>query len=374
MRIGLVTYYGHNYGACLQAFALQNTLEKMGHSVIALNYTRKDELTLSFALKRRLSALKNPIKYITNKILYEKHKKHFTARSSAFEQFIEKYINKSKVKYDSLEEMKKIDEFDIYVCGSDQLWNPVFRGNKNNPVYFIDFAPEGKKRIAYAPSIGVNSIPDECKKEMSILLRKMDHISVRERLGATIIKDLINKDVNVVLDPTLLISPDEWNSVAVDPEYKDPYILTYLFGDLDYIKDFIQHIKKITGLEIISLPYNPREMSGGNIKAFEAGPSEFVGLIKNAKIVITDSFHATVFSIIFKKPFYSLTRQKAGDPASMNSRIFDILERLKLSSRLIVPGSEFPSGDVFQIDYSETDIEYSKEYSSSINYLKSSTQ
>jgi len=115
-------------------------------------------------------------------------------------------------------------------------------------------------------------------------------------------------------------------------------------------------------------------MSGGNIKAFEAGPSEFVGLIKNAKIVITDSFHATVFSIIFKKPFYSLTRQKAGDPASMNSRIFDILERLKLSSRLIVPGSEFPSGDVFQIDYSETDIEYSKEYSSSINYLKSSTQ
>lgn len=273
-------------------------------------------------------------------------------RSKRFDSFIKNYLQLTKKEYANISELREGElDFDVYTTGSDQLWNPIL--HKCNPIYFLDFAPAGKRRVAFAPSIAIRKIPDMYKGKMAVLLSKMDFVSVREDVNVKTVKDLVpGKQVEQILDPTLILNASEWDEVVAAPIYKEPYIFCYLFGDLEYTGKFVRHIKNITGYKIIALPYNVRELESEETeKLFDAGPLEFVNLIKNAAIVLTDSFHATAFAINYQKPFYTLLRQKESNPDNMNSRFFSILKLVGLEGRLILPGDAFPSTDILEINF-----------------------
>lgn len=351
-KAGIVTYFGENYGACLQAYAVQETVRKFGFDTEIINYLPGYKTSkLQFYL-RKLKYLLNLKEYIQNKKIMMKYSDQQLNRSKKFNNFVNNYLTLTSKKYYSVSELinEKLD-YDVYITGSDQLWNPTH--HKCNRVYFLDFVPEGKKRVAFAPSIARREIPDKYKTEMARLLSKMDYISVREDINVNTVKELVpHKEVEHILDPTFMLNANEWDEIIADPIYKEPYIFCYLFGDLVYIGEFVEYIKEKTGYRIVSMPYNIRELENKDTeKIFDAGPLEFVNLIKNAAIIITDSFHATAFSINYQKPFYTLLRQEEDNPDNMNSRFFSILKLVGLEERLILPGSKYPSIDNMKIDY-----------------------
>lgn len=374
-KIGLSTCYIHNYGACLQAFALQQTLKSLKFESEIIPFVPKiNQVNESFIKRKINTLLRYGLSNIIKSIIIRSNTKKNIERGKYFDDFINKHLIFNDKIDPHIDLKKQIEnEYDAYICGSDQIWNPLIFGGKNQPEYFLDYAPEGKKRIAYVPSIGINKLPDSYKEEMKQLLLKITHISVREYEGAKIIKELTGRDAQVLLDPTLLLCEREWIDFAGSYKIDEPYILCYLFGDLPYINKFVQYIKKETGYKVVTLPYHPREMIGDKYKIWNAGPLDFVSLINNAALVCTDSFHATAFSINLKTPFYSLTRFNSDDRESQNSRIYTILNKVNLKSRIITPDQNFPlKKDFFNIDFLETEKILSDEREKSINFLSSS--
>lgn len=371
-KVALSTCYIHNYGACLQAFALQQFLKKLNIESEIIPFIPKSNKIKDNFFKRKFKSLQmGGLRNVVKSFIIRSNAKNNIKRGKYFDTFIEqKLVFNNNI--NPLVELykQKIDEYDAYICGSDQIWNPLIYGDKNQPEYFLDYAPEGKKRIAYVPSIGVSKLPDSCKDEMKQLLLKMTHISIREADGAKIINELTGKNVPVLLDPTLLLTAEEWSGFVANYLIEKPYILCYLFGDLPYINKFVQYLKKETGYKIVTMPYHPREMVGNKKVVWDAGPLEFVGLIKNAALVCTDSFHATAFSINQKTPFYSLARFNSNDKNSQNSRIYNILSKFNLQDRLITPNQNFPGKtDFSKIDFSKIEKILNEERKKSFNYL-----
>lgn len=242
----------------------------------------------------------------------------------------------------------------MFIAGSDQLWNPLIHGGKNNKAYFLDFVDLPKKRIAYAPSIGIEKIPEENKEEFIRLVKQFNNLSVRELSGKKIIEEFTGKKCRVVLDPTLLLPKDEWLSVASKPLYKKPYIFCYLFSEREYTGEFVEYIKNKLQMDIVTIPFVKSEYSRNSIKIKNAGPKEFVSLIANASLVITDSFHATAFSINLNVPFYSLYRNSLDEKNNMNTRIDNILNLVDLESRRITCKAEFPESVELNIEFEKS--------------------
>lgn len=349
-KIGLITCYADNYGACLQAYALQQAIIKTGNECEIIKYTpikslKEHDRVYKFVIPiiRLLKVIKNRKSiYIYQRIMRRK-----------FLQFKKDYLIFGMKSYVDIELLYKSPPiYDVYITGSDQLWNPVIHGLTNNKAYFLDFAPEGKKRVAYAPSIGISKIPVNCINEMKILIEKIDEISVRESEGKRIINEISDKECPVVLDPTLLFGKVFWSKIMKEYNNKKPYIFCYIFSEQSYIEEFIEYTKKLTEYEVVIIPYTKAQTKKGYRMIYDAGPKEFIGLIKNANLVITDSFHATAFSINLNVPFYSLLRNTHNELNNMNSRIFSILKMFNLTDRLITNKKDYPKNIKCEMDYS----------------------
>lgn len=372
---GLMTCYVDNYGACLQAYALQSAIEKAGNSCRIIQYTPYVDLRrlTNFVEKpeslelRITRAIRHPIQLVKRK----RFSKKSHLRDSRFSAFRNCYLKFDEHLYSSWDELKtNVPQYDNFVCGSDQIWNPVIHGNHNVGPYFLDFVPEGKKRIAYAPSIGIQVVPDECKSQMSEFLCTFDTLSVREKRGAELIKEITGLDAPVVLDPTLLFDGNWWSQVCSPVEIKKPYILCYLFNEHESTYNFVEQVRKNTGLDVITLPFALRDIYGKSKKIYDAGPAEFIWLIKNAEMIITDSFHATAFSINFNKSFYCLRRNTNGEVNNMNSRIVSILSMAGIQNRLL---DETENGFVLpdsKIDYNEVNKRISEKRECNFAFLK----
>lgn len=351
-NVGLLTCYMDNFGACLQAYALQRTIVKFGCDCEIIKYTPIKSLKEYNVFIRAGLWLRNHIKSLSSDSYKFENYRH-----GKFVRFRKEYLVFSKENYMNEEQLySKSLNYDAYVTGSDQIWNPNLYGGKNNRIYFLDFVPDGKKRIAYAPSIGVSTIPEDCAADMGNLLSKFDAVSVRESDGKRIIDGIIDCNCRVVLDPTLLLTKEEWSAFVGERIIKDEYILLYLFGDREYTKDFINYAYEKTGLKIITIPFNKREYESDYYKIKRAGPIEFVNLIKNAKLVITDSFHATAFSINLNVPFYSLLRNEKNEKNNMNSRIYSILDLCGLQDRIIADKTSFPKKIDYDIDFQKANV------------------
>lgn len=358
MNVGLMTCYVNNYGACLQAYALQQAIKKDGNECEIIKYTPYADIADAVNLQhipepmmlRITRMIKHPFQFYLRKL----DRKNQAKRDLKFEEFRQERLIFADKLYTSWDELRETPPpYDSFVCGSDQIWNPVIHHNLNVGPYFLDFVPENKGKIAYAPSIGVQHVPQECHSDMKRLINRLDAVSVREQRGAELISEIAGQEAPVVLDPTLLFDGEWWSKVVKPVEVKKPYILCYLFNENESTYEFVEKMRKETGYEVVTLPFALKDIYKKNsTKIYDAGPSEFLYLIKNASLIITDSFHATAFSINFNRNFICLFRNTDNEKNNMNSRITSILSLAGLEDRLITKPEEVnePLGD---IDYTE---------------------
>lgn len=341
MKIGILTFHcAHNYGAVLQCYALQEILKSSGHDVEIIDY-RPNYLINPykvFYIRRFISH--SPIKIIKawiNEFLIIKHR---MKRYQAFQSFIDEKFNLSR----RIEKKNIPSDYDYYVIGSDQIWNPQITLGFDS-VYFacFEFPKNNKKYISYAASMETSMLNDKEKDFYKQMLKNFDAISVRENNLAKLLQPLTNIKVETVLDPTLLADSSIWNSLAKQPTINKKYVLIYQVRADKNTRRIAQLIAKQLHIEVVEITsWASCRFIIKNHTYQSCSPKEFLGWIKNANCVVTTSFHGTAFSIIFNKSFYSLKLGK-GD-----TRTLSILQNIQLESRMI----DKTSSPTFQdIDY-----------------------
>ena len=335
MKIKTITcHHVYNYGATIQAFALQDYLEHQGHEVEIIDYRLPKHRGYEFFALfpdggRAYPYLKRVpfMRYIYYPIK-RRHLLHTWARKRAFDRFDRDYLHISKETYRTTEEIQAASpKADIYIAGSDQIWNTEF-DNGTTPAYYLDFGNPNTPRISYAASFGTSKIAEGREDFIRENLKRFDAISVREATGLSILESLGINGVQVV-DPVFLLSKEEWKSRLSLEEGQRDYIFLYDFVRTEpSIRDFALNLSKRTGLELISIneksdnPYAHRQVNN-------AGPKEFLQWLLNARYVVSNSFHATAFSLIFEREFFTFPLVSQRNP----SRMTDLLRSIGLMDR-----------------------------------------
>ena len=328
MKIGIITYHkAYNYGSALQAYALNNYLNQINNvRAETINYVtqRQTQIYGLFEPVKSILSIARNVHTLMNVRKLVLHKKRF-------DEFVNNEIVLSKDVFNSSEDLMKIsDSYEYYMCGSDQIWNPNTVDFDES--YMLSFVDDKSKCIAYAPSIGVSKIKEEHKHYYLENLPNFHRLSVREKSGADIAKEIIGREVKVVLDPVFLLTENQWTNMA-KCDIKCPYVLGYFIGAISGMRDFANRMHKETGLPVVVIYKNLRDMKYRFSNHYDAGPREFVGLVQNAKYVVTNSFHAVAFSLISKKNFWAFT--DTSNPNAPHSRIENILEDFQLTNRII---------------------------------------
>ncbi len=374
LTVGIVTILKtNNYGAELQAFALCHKLNLMGLDAEIIDFlfyknpnfrrTKKSKSFVNIGLKRRLKEWLIPIIESVKSLHFNEAKRK---RNLRYERFHEYHTKISQKTYHSIDELYNAAlDYDIYIVGSDQVWNPY--SNINLEPYFLTFAPKNKKKISYASSFGVSKIPLDATSSYKECLNNLNHISVREEQGVEIIRDLIGRKACHVLDPTLLLDFNGWVSVATFPIEKKNYLLLYVLTNSDYATQLAKKVAEDLNLTLVRICKNAMQQDSDKsiINIIDAGPSEFVGLFMNASFVITNSFHGTTFSVNFKKSFYTVLPEHKEN----NSRQESFLSMLGLSERLIKENSPPPEAVHHKIDFIAPSGRLDEARKSSIEYL-----
>ena len=368
-KIGIITYHKfYNYGSMLQAFALQRYLEDNGADAEIINYTIKDNKeNKGDILVSRLRRMFNPIKRETmffklkNPAIIQSHKERF-------DDFYSKYIKLGNKEYATEKELKEdLPNYDIYMVGSDQMWNPYIKIRSN--AFYLSFVPDDKIKVSYAPSIGGKIISNIYQKEMKQYLERFDYLSCRDKIGSEILSKLLNREVKTVVDPTLLLNRDYWSKLLKPKEnIEERYIVCYFLGNKrENIEWAIKKEKKL-GIKVYFIYSLANDIIKGLNYLFDVGPQEFLWLIKNAQYVCTDSFHGTIFSINFGKQFFSFTKRKDGE-GSDNNRIYQVLEEFGITDRLIKNEKNLNLVDN-NIDYDKVDKILEEKINESKKYLE----
>lgn len=350
-NIGIITLYDPkpNYGNRLQNLAVQTVLEQMGYNTITYSFEKDD-----FGLKGRLKyALQVMSGYRLSKNI--DYWKGVPPRIFSFNKFNKKYIKTKRI-----HSIEDIDQQDYYVVGSDQTWNATWYENdefKKN-IYLLTFA-DSTKRVCFAPSFGVDTLPEKIKPWFKENLMQFPSLSVREDAGAKIIKDLTGRNATVLVDPTMLLSQNTWRKFERRPrKVKEGYILTYFLSPkCDSAKKELDIIK---GNRIVYELLNPEDDA---VRA--ADPCEFLWLFDHADFVLTDSFHACVFSFLFNKPFIVYDRN--WNEGNMNSRLETLLKKFHLERKYA--NSEL-NNDIWEHDYSKGYEQLEAEKEKAMDFLK----
>lgn len=360
-HISIITWYSSgNYGTTLQAFALHRKLQDLGYKVSILR-------ELEFNNKRKIIT-----KYFLRKLglLEYSKKRKFSSNQKGLNiyNFIRQNINIKEV-FTNKELKQYVSKTDVFITGSDQIWNAWFCFN---PFYFLDFAGD-KKRIAYATSIGTKSFPKKYEKEIKSLLSKFHRIAVRENSAVDLINNILgNNSCIQVADPTFLLTRDEWRDISSKAEIRitvpEQYILCYFIGNNESYQKQLEDVRRKIGIEnVIIIPSleNPSFSIEDAIIYNEAGPYEFVNLIQNASLVCTDSFHATTISIISLVKFVEFKRFNDNDLKSQNSRIYDLLGHYNLSHLLYDENNNWHES----VDFRKIEETINHDREKSVNYL-----
>lgn len=315
MRIGIITFpTAINYGTALQAAALGKILASDSRTVNFIDHRCQliDSTNSIFDL-RNIFDLKYTLAHLINLDVALKRKRNFT-------NFRKKYIPLTEDNpYNS----------DVIVAGSDQIWN--YNLTDRDFYYFLDFPKKHLKKVSYAGSFGLSAIDKQYHKKISALFKDFDFISVREKQAAKIIKEITDKDVPVVCDPTLLMNKDEWQEIASKKTEKSGFIFVYTVFNSDRIWEYANELSEKTGLSIKTISYSKLHKRKAEYD-YTAGPDDWVSYMLNADYVVTNSFHGVAFSINFNKNFFfDMPPEKSG----VGSRISDITARYSLSDRNI---------------------------------------
>ena len=349
MKVALaINYDYHDYGGMLQAFATQRFLEKQGIDSDAINFDnvkgdisrRKWKYFLSNMMD--ISIVKEKSRLIEKKIRQKTNarlKAQMAERDNAFDKFCTSHFKVSRP-FDSWDDMAESSqkEYDAVIVGSDQLWLP---SNVMADYYTLNWVPEKVKKIAYATSFGIGNIPQKYKEMYRQYLTRIDYLSARETSGQEIISELTDRSVPLVNDPALLLDANGWDEVIKDkPIINDKYIFCYFMGDNPEQRDFVKRLAKEKGLKIVALlhldQFIETDEHYADYTPWNISPADFVNLVKYAEYVCTDSFHGTVFSIIYSRNFFTFKRFNKKASLSTNTRITSLLTRIGLMDRLVV--------------------------------------
>lgn len=348
----LTTYFSRNYGAALQAYALRRAVQSLGFQADILPYhsRRRERYVLDAArqpvpespgtwVRRRLRNLR--VKLFGNGL----RKEDLAAREQAFARFVDTYLLPADGVYESPESfLRAVPRLDYaaYICGSDQIWNPLC--HNFDPVYFLNF-PTTALRLSYAPSIALNTLSDRELRRIAANIATLDALSVRERDAKDLLQPYLpDRPIEVVIDPTFLLRPDEWGVLQTRRPLPDRYILVYLLEYNALPKDAVRCIREYARAhkaEILCLPYT-RLSFGRSVRAqylYDVAPDEFIALLRGALCVFTNSFHATALSINHNREFYVFLQPPDG--VHIQSRITNLLEEFGVSGRGIATYADF---------------------------------
>lgn len=334
VAIVTITNSGLNCGNRLQNHALQVVLQRQGAQVETI-YSAK-----ALGGNVALSAMRRAAKAVFRS----------SARRRCFNAFNRKYIRPAaNIRYEGLNENRFAAQYDAFVTGSDQVWNPTFWFNSS--FEYLTFAPQ-HKRFSYAASFGVDVIPEKDRQSIAGWLAGMQEISVREEQGARIAQQLCGRTAHVHIDPTMLLQAEEYSAIEEKPKAALPekYLLSYYLGHVtNEYKQYIQNKAKALGLAVVELSEEP------GTPYYNIGPQHFLYLFHHADYVCTDSFHGTIFSILFHRLFTVFPRRDENQ--SMNSRIETLMEKTGLASRVYSEGTQPPE----QIDYAAVELRIAAE-------------
>ncbi len=378
-------YFIHNYGSVLQAYATQKLLDKFQIDNETINVKgfigqfRKAQYSYIIRsgirtgiLKDRMGKAKN---LLVKKFLKNDYTRNIGKRDKEFDLFAETWIRKSQI-HSSIEKLAECcaDQYDTVLVGSDQLWLPA---NIAANYYTLNFVPEKVNSIAYATSFGVSALPDDAAEIAKKFLPRIKHISVREKAGQDLIMKLTGRKVPVVCDPTFLLTGDEWLEIqSVEPMYSEPYVFCYFIGSDRKHRVFARKLADQMGCKVVALTHVDHYMKVdegyADYTPFDIGPASFLNLIRNAKYICTDSFHSTVFSILYEKEFFDFRRYTKETMQSTNSRLDALFALTGIHDRMLTGDEDISACLTRVIDYTDVNGRLEIARNQAFDYLKQS--
>lgn len=327
MKINILTFqFAKNYGAILQAHALSSYIKNDLHEECEIIQYWPDRSEASWKMYYRISDLRVLLRNIY--VFFNlKYKKEYKEKNRIMHKAISELLPLTHIKYNKETIHTNPPLADAYICGSDQVWN--FVKCFDDPTYFFDFTKGMKnvRRIGYAPSIA-DPWPESRWGEFRGYLANMDYISVREKSDVEVVKQLSGKPVTHVIDPVFLQSKEYWSNLAVEPIIKEPYIFCYFLGTNDLAVELVNKVREVTGCKVVHLNLNARDRFNSDYDLRAVSPQEFIGFIKNAAYVCTNSFHCSAFSIIFQRNYCVAPKGFA------NARMESLQEMFGLGQRM----------------------------------------
>lgn len=352
-----------NYGSVLQAYATQYVLEKLGYQVEFIDYypERLHMLGMLKRIKNKSERLSKSLflRTIARMLILPSYIKRF----AVFKRFVKKKLKMTDITYLTEEQIEKNMPFaDVYCTGSDQVWNVGWNEKFDSPFY-LRFVPKDKKRIAYSASFGKAKLEDWEKNDTKVCLEKYDFIAMREKSGVEIVNNLGIKNAVQVLDPTLLLTKEEWTSLISDRYANRKYILMYNINHNRKLHEYAKKLSKLKNLPLIYISYNFHDgFNYGHLKC-NIKVEDFLSLIAHAKYVLTDSFHCTAYSINFNKDLL------VAYPEKFSTRLVSIVELTGLTNRVIDDYEDLSICER-KIDFQYASKILEEEREKSIRYLK----
>lgn len=367
MKVGIVTMHKVlNYGSSLQAYALQRKITELGYDSEIIDYEfppqTKAKININFVLEKTFDFIRALIMGFPQ-----------IKKKKRFKEFYDVFYKLSRQSYNAETIVNDIPEYDVYMTGSDQVWNPRHIGEDTN--FLLSFAPNEKPKMSYAASFATSNIPEKSKQLYKKYLKGYHYISVRESTGVQLVQDLAGKNATVCCDPVFLLNRAQWDEVANNAKFliKEKYILVYalyyMFDPYPELLQIINSVQKTLGYKVLYLDGRKEDAFRPNSFVLkEEGPSEFIKLIKNAELVITTSFHGTAFSLIYDKPLMAIVRPDD----KTDSRISSLLKIAQAEKSLVNYNSNvtFSREEIYQL---KSDSKQLNDYiASSVDYLNSS--
>lgn len=335
MKASVITLHTvDNYGSVMQTYATQQILKKCGYDVEFVDYWRRDNLPQSRAERMLEGSTLQKLKPLwgindfTRRATVSILKSVLEKQKSPMWKFLEERVNLTKVRYCSYDELKSDPPMaDVYITGSDQVWNSIW--NKGiDPAYYLDFAPTGKPRIAFSASIGREQLDAEEIPETKRLLQKYSAISVREQSAVELLESMDIKST-LVLDPTLMLEADEWRKLAAKQKKEKPYILIYQLNPNPQMDQYAERLAQKKNWEVVRIGFGRSDRQKGVRCVMMPSVEEFLGLFCDSACVLTDSFHATAFSLNLGTDFISIL------PGRFGTRIESITKLTRTENRIL---------------------------------------
>lgn len=377
-KIGIATFHrAINYGALLQAYALQEAIKRTGGSPVVIDY----------ALDKTWERLRLPgihtirsFRDLKSFLYAWFYWRPFTKRVNVFRAFVSEHLLCSRCYRTYQELSENPPDLDCFVCGSDQIWNPNIIAD--NPFYLLGFVPDGKIIASYAPSLCIDKFAPDTEKLYRQYLSRFQYLSVREEEGSVLLKEIYGLDTSCLIDPTLLLSKEEWRKIEEPVAISDEYLLTYSVINHPVVNEIGLRLAHKMGIRHvhISLQTNRQKPRQSEIIFDDISPGKFLWLFRNAKYTVTSSYHGLMFSLINQRPFLSLLYSNTDKVNfGLNARMPSILNKLELLDRIITLSKTDDINDKIdslqmklqeQIDYNSVERRLKKHQDESYEFLR----